>query len=111
MQLAEYSLVACRAAAPIPPLLLPNQDRTFGTAALRLLSFEVDIWGRLCRATEAARANLLASEETRNAVVTPLVSDVATSYLTPRNSITNLKSPGGRCKLPSMIIFLVFGPV
>ncbi len=65
---------------------LPAARKTahFGTAALQLLSFEVDIWGRLRRATEAARANLLSAEETRKAVVTTLVSDVATAYLTLR---------------------------
>jgi multidrug efflux system outer membrane protein len=57
-----------------------SRDRTFGTVLLNLLSFEVDIWGRLRRATEAARANLLASEENRKAVVTTLVGDVATAY-------------------------------
>lgn len=45
------------------------------------LSFEIDIWGRLRRASEAARAELLASEEARHAVVMTLVSDVATAYL------------------------------
>src|SRR5579864_4926203 len=34
-------------ATPIPAVVLPNQNRNFGTAALELLSFEVDIWGRL----------------------------------------------------------------
>jgi multidrug efflux system outer membrane protein len=38
----------------------------------------------LRRATEAARANLLGAEENRKAVVTTLVSDVATSYLSLR---------------------------
>ena len=55
-------------------------NRTFGTVALNLLSFEVDIWGRLRRATEAARADLLAAEENRKAVITTLVSDVASEY-------------------------------
>jgi multidrug efflux system outer membrane protein len=45
------------------------------------LAFEIDIWGRLRRATEAARAELLASEETRRTVVMTLVSDVAGAYL------------------------------
>ncbi|HEV8675835.1 MAG TPA: efflux transporter outer membrane subunit [Methylomirabilota bacterium] len=45
------------------------------------LSFEIDIWGRLRRASEAARAELLASEEARRAVVMTLVSDVAAAYL------------------------------
>ena len=49
-----------------------------------MLSFEVDIWGKLRRATEAARANLLSADENRKAVVTTLVSDVATAYLTLR---------------------------
>ena len=42
------------------------------------MTFEIDIWGRLRRASEAARAELLASEEARHAVVMTLVSDVAT---------------------------------
>ena len=45
------------------------------------LSFEIDIWGRLRRSSEAARAELLATEEARNVVQMTLVSDVATSYL------------------------------
>jgi multidrug efflux system outer membrane protein len=71
-------------ATPIPPELLASQNRNFGEASLNLLSFEVDIWGRLRRATEAARAQLLSAEENRKAVVTTLVSDVATAYLTLR---------------------------
>ena len=66
---------------PIPPELLSSQNRNFGMATLNLLSFEVDIWGRLRRATEAARANLLSAAEYRKAVITTLVSDVATAYL------------------------------
>ena len=62
-------------------IILPSQNRNFGSASLALLSFEIDIWGKLRRATEAARANLLAAEENRKAVVTTLVSDVATGYL------------------------------
>jgi multidrug efflux system outer membrane protein len=61
-----------------------TRDRTFGSVLLNLLTFEVDVWGRLRRATEAARADLLASEETRKAVITTLVSDVATSYFNLR---------------------------
>jgi outer membrane protein, multidrug efflux system len=57
-----------------------NLDRTFGGVVLNLLSFELDLWGRLRRATEAARANLLATEESRRAVITTLVGDVATAY-------------------------------
>ena len=69
---------------PLPAAIVPSQNRTFGSATLGLLSFEVDIWGRLRRATEAARANLLNAEETRKAVITTLVSDVATAYFNLR---------------------------
>lgn len=71
-------------AEPIPAALLSSQNRNFGSASLNLLSFEVDLWGKLRRATEAARANLLSAEENRQAVITTLVSDVATAYLTLR---------------------------
>ncbi len=71
-------------AEPIPPELLSSQNRNFGQASLGLLSFEIDLWGRLRRATEAARAQLLSADENRKAVVTTLVSDVATAYLTLR---------------------------
>jgi len=57
-----------------------KQERTFGTVAGNLLSYEVDIWGRLRRATEAARADLLATEENRKAVAMMLVGDVTTTY-------------------------------
>jgi len=57
-----------------------NRDRTFGSVLLNLVSFELDIWGKLRRATEARRAELLAAEENRKAVVTTLVADVSTAY-------------------------------
>ena len=44
------------------------------------LSWEVDLWGRLRRLTEAARANYLASEEGRRAVVVSLIADVTNTY-------------------------------
>jgi len=44
------------------------------------VSWELDLWGRLRRLTEAARANYLATEEGRHAVQVSLVSDVIDSY-------------------------------
>lgn len=44
------------------------------------LAYELDIWGRLRRASEAARADLLAGEYAKRAVIVGLVSDVATNY-------------------------------
>jgi len=69
---------------PLPATFVPSQNRTFGAATLNLLSFEVDLWGRLRRATEAARAELLGAEENRQAVMTTLVSDVAAQYFSLR---------------------------
>jgi outer membrane protein, multidrug efflux system len=63
---------------PLPPGF--QQRRTFGNLALSLLTFEADVWGRLRSATQAARADLLATEESRKTVVTTLVSDVAGAY-------------------------------
>ena len=71
-------------ATPLPASFVPSQNRTFGGATLGLLSFEVDLWGRLRRATEAARANLLGAEENRKAVMTTLVSEVAAAYFNLR---------------------------
>ncbi|HEY1461432.1 MAG TPA: efflux transporter outer membrane subunit [Casimicrobiaceae bacterium] len=44
-------------------------------------SFELDIWGRLRRATESARASLLASEQGKGTVVLTVVTAVATGYI------------------------------
>ena len=57
-----------------------DRHRTFGSILLNLFTFELDVWGRLRKATAAARADLLATEEARRAVITTIVSDVATAY-------------------------------
>lgn len=44
------------------------------------ISWEIDLWGRIRRLNEAARADYLATEEVRRGVLLSLVSDVATSY-------------------------------
>lgn len=44
-------------------------------------SYEIDLWGRLRLATDAARARLLASEEARRTVVLTLVAEVARDYV------------------------------
>jgi outer membrane protein, multidrug efflux system len=42
--------------------------------------WEIDLWGRVRRSTEAARANFLAQQDVRRGVMLTLVSDVATGY-------------------------------
>lgn len=60
-------------------------ERTYNNYAISTnLSWELDLWGRIRRATEAARADLLAQEENRRTVILTLVSAVATSYVTLR---------------------------
>lgn len=43
-------------------------------------AFQLDLFGRLRRATEAARAQLLATEDARQTVILTLVSDLASHY-------------------------------
>jgi multidrug efflux system outer membrane protein len=64
----------------IPGAGLPGSiNETFVLAGT--LSFEVDLWGKLRRSTEAARAELLATVEARNVVTITLIADVASVYL------------------------------
>lgn len=48
------------------------------------ISWEIDLFGKLRRQTEAARANVLASEEARRATILALVASVASSYISLR---------------------------
>ncbi|HEY7006535.1 MAG TPA: efflux transporter outer membrane subunit [Sphingomicrobium sp.] len=52
------------------------------TSAAGILNaaWEFDVWGRIKRATEAARANTYQQEEIRRGIMLTLVSDVATGY-------------------------------
>jgi len=58
----------------------PVRNATSSYFAAMSASWEVDIWGRIRRSTEAARATLLATEEARRSVWLTLVSDVAQAY-------------------------------
>ncbi len=53
-----------------------NQYEAFFNAG-----WEIDFWGKFRRATEAARAELLSTEEARRTVVLTLVSAVAAAYV------------------------------
>jgi len=48
------------------------------------VGWELDVWGRVRRLSEAARAQYLATEEARRGVVTTLVADVTETYLALR---------------------------
>lgn len=59
----------------------PSQFKsTFSPVGTLDLAWELDLWGRLRRATEAARGDLLATEDARRFVMSTLISDMATAY-------------------------------
>ena len=56
--------------------------RTFSDYGVNLsASFELDVWGKLRRATESARASLLASEQGKGTIVLTVVTSVASGYI------------------------------
>lgn len=57
----------------------PNTETSANIAAASF-NWQLDFWGKYRRATEAARANLLAARWAREYVISTLVSNVATSY-------------------------------
>jgi len=65
-------------ATPLPSTV-SNPQTSYQTLASA--SWEIDLWGRIRRLTEAAQASLLASEEARRGVVLSLVSSVAGDYI------------------------------
>jgi len=62
----------------------PSPDSIFEPRAGFGVAWEVDFWGRYRRGTEAARADLLAAEEARYAVMATLVAQVGQAYLNLR---------------------------
>ncbi|WP_080508107.1 multidrug efflux RND transporter permease subunit [Bryobacter aggregatus] len=67
-----------------------NLDVTYTQAGFAL-SWELDVWGRLRRLNEAARAQYLSTEEARRAVISSLVADVTDAYLSLRELDTELE--------------------
>lgn len=60
--------------------LVPGFPNPFDYYFQGNLTWELDLWGRIRRASEAARAELLSKEENRRAVTIQLVSTVAETY-------------------------------
>src|SRR5712692_1641600 len=73
--------VSQRGPTPLSPGVNPAFNDTRVTAGV---SYEIDLWGRLRNATQAARADLLATEAARDTVLITLTSDVAQSYFSLR---------------------------
>jgi multidrug efflux system outer membrane protein len=74
-----YDGAATRGKTFVP--LVTGGNRTFNVfSGVLAAAWEIDVWGRIRRATEAARAQFLASEDVRRGVMLSLVSDVAAGY-------------------------------
>ena len=59
---------------------IPGFPTPFNYFGQGTLNWEIDLWGRLRRSSEATRADLMAREENRRAVILTLVSSVAQAY-------------------------------
>ncbi len=76
---AGYEGTAAREKAFLP--IGPGGNRTLNVFSGVLdVAWEIDVWGRIRRATEAAREEFLASQDARRGVMLSLVSDVASGY-------------------------------
>ena len=62
------------------------------------VNWEIDLWGKLRRSTEAARADLLSTEEARRAVVLTLVTSLASAYVNLRDLDRQLEIAKGTAK-------------
>jgi multidrug efflux system outer membrane protein len=58
-----------------------NPQRDFGSVYGTMATYEVDLWGKIRRANEAARARYLATQDAQRTVRQTLVAEVATAYL------------------------------
>ncbi len=67
------------ARSPAITTIIPSYSYNAGEIGVSA-SWDLDFWGKYRRATEAARATLLATEWGRRAVVSTLVANVATAY-------------------------------
>jgi len=83
--------------AQILPALTANAGASYGRGSLQFptespttgavfevdaqMSWEIDVWGRIRRGTEAAVAEYLATEQGRRAATVSLVADVAVAYV------------------------------
>ena len=89
---ASQNRVSEIGARPLPPGFGPDVSDVqagFGVA------WELDVWGRLRRLNEAARAQYLATEEARRGVVITLIADVTDAYFALKTLDRQLAIAGG----------------
>jgi multidrug efflux system outer membrane protein len=89
----SVSLTSQRASSIGSTVFIPsgtNLASTFTQAGFNL-NWEIDLWGRIRRLNEAARAQYMASEDARNGVKTTLIGDVSTGYFNMREADLELE--------------------
>src|SRR5229473_7013832 len=79
-QLPSVSAGASAVNERIPQTVRIPSIETNANQVSASLAWELDFWGKFRRATESARADLLAQEWARRQVISSLVSDVASDY-------------------------------
>ena len=65
--------------------IVPGADTDNNFALGANLSFEIDLWRKFARGTEASRADLLSTEAAYRSVTISLIADVASNYLLLRD--------------------------
>jgi outer membrane protein, multidrug efflux system len=76
-----YSALAARERISRNDVVTPQKNPFSSLQVLAGATWEIDLWGRIRRLSEAAQANLFASEEARRGVILSLVAEVASSYI------------------------------
>ncbi|MBU8921637.1 MAG: efflux transporter outer membrane subunit [Bacteroidales bacterium] len=66
-------------ATSIPGMTSERESESYNASAAA--AFEIDLWGRLSRAEEAARATLLASRENRRTIMHSMISETVSLYI------------------------------
>jgi len=77
------------------------------TQAGGVLSWELDLWGRVRRMNEAARAQYLAAGEGRRGVMVSLIADVASTYFTLRERDLELEIARGTAGIAEQNLRLI----
>jgi multidrug efflux system outer membrane protein len=74
------SATGTRQRGPVPGST-DNAVSESASLGLAVPTWEIDLWGRVRSATEASRRDLLATEDTRRALYTAIIAQVASGYL------------------------------
>ena len=77
--LAQRARATEEGSTPELSKLFPNPTDTY--AAALTATWELDLWGRIRRLSQAARASMLGNDEARRGVILSLVASVASDYI------------------------------